>query len=252
MELADSRSQFWAGTSFLLTSAIFQPMFANLSNIFGRQPLLLCALAFFTAGSLIACLAQSFPVLLVGRSIQGVGGGGIASMVMVIFAEIVPLKQRPRYFALVQMAWALGTISGPVIGGLFVEKATWRWIFYINFPFCAIGFATVPWIVRLKSPVVPLGDKLNKIDWVGTGIFIFSMTTLLVGITAGGVQYPWSSWKVLLLIWLGVVGAVGTFFWSRQRTIDPFLNLEVVRPWSTFAVYFCGLLQGLIVSAVQA
>jgi MFS family permease len=103
-----SSDAFWAGTSYLLTSAVFQPFIAALSDLFGRQQLLLLSLIFFSAGALICALADGFTVLLAGRSIQGIGGGGIITLGQVIFSDIVPLRQRPKYFSFVLGAWAIG------------------------------------------------------------------------------------------------------------------------------------------------
>lgn len=100
---------FWAGTSYLLSSAVFQPFIADLSDAFGRQPLLQTSLVFFAAGSIICAQAGNFRVLLAGRTLKGIGGGGIITMGQVVFADIVPLRQRAKWFALVQVAWALGT-----------------------------------------------------------------------------------------------------------------------------------------------
>jgi predicted MFS family arabinose efflux permease len=102
---------FWAGTSYLLSSAVFQPFIADLSDIFGRRQLLQASIVLFTAGSIICARAGSFPVLLAGRCIKGIGGGGIITMGQVVFADIVPLRQRAKWFALVLVAWALGKIN---------------------------------------------------------------------------------------------------------------------------------------------
>jgi multidrug resistance protein len=124
---------FWAGTSYLLTSAVFQPLIAALSDIFGRKEMLLASLVLFTLGTVLcAPVAKDFAVLFAGRSIQGIGGGGVITLGQVIFADLVPLRQRPKYFSLVLAAWALGCVLGPLIGGLFVEHGGWRWCFYIN------------------------------------------------------------------------------------------------------------------------
>ena len=104
-----------------------------MSDLFGRKELLLISIGFFTLGTLLcAPLAKNFDVLLTGRALQGIGGGGIITMGQVIFSDIIPLRQRPKYFSMVLIAWALGTVLGPLLGGLFVEKANWKWCFYIN------------------------------------------------------------------------------------------------------------------------
>jgi MFS family permease len=104
-----------------LACAVFQPFIAALSDIFGRRELLLPSLLFFTVGSIICAVAQKFAVLLAGRCIQGIGGGGVIVGAQIIFADIIPLRQRPKWFSLVLIAWAIGTVLGPLIGGLFVS-----------------------------------------------------------------------------------------------------------------------------------
>ncbi len=124
---------FWAGTSYLLSSAVCQPFIAALSDIFGYTEVLFLSVMFFTLGTLLcAPVARGFSVFFVGRSLQGIGGGGIITMGQVIFADMVPLRDRPKYFSFVLAAWALGSVFGPVIGGLFVERLAWRWCFYLN------------------------------------------------------------------------------------------------------------------------
>lgn len=104
---------FWAGTSYLLSSAVFQPFISDLSEIFGRRQLIQASLVFFTIGSVICARAGNFRVLLAGRCLKGIGGGGIITMGQVVFADIVPLRQRAKWFALVLVAWALGKRGSP-------------------------------------------------------------------------------------------------------------------------------------------
>jgi MFS family permease len=120
---------FWAGTSFLLASATFQPFIGALSDIFGRRGLLLGCIFLFALGSLLACLAHEFRLLLAGRTLQGIGGGGIIVLVLVICTDIIPLRQRPQFTSYVQIPWGVGTVSGPLIGAAFAEKVTWRWMY---------------------------------------------------------------------------------------------------------------------------
>jgi MFS family permease len=127
---------------------VCQPFIAALSDIFGRKEMLLTSVLFFTLGTVLcAPVAKDFTVFFVGRSVQGIGGGGIITMGQVIFADIVPLRQRPKYFSLVLAAWALGSVLGPLIGGLFVEHVIWTWCFYIN-----VRAACLP-ILRLLIPM---------------------------------------------------------------------------------------------------
>ena len=196
---------FWTGTSYLLTQSVLQPFIVSLSDIFGRRLFYLISLAFFTIGTLLCCLSQNFTELLAGRSIQGIGGGGLLSLGLVIVTDIVPLRQRPIYVGINQIAWALGSVSGPLIGGLFVQHTTWRWIFYINFPFCGIGFLTVPLVMRLRANRASVRDRLlHDVDWIGGFLFVSSTCSFLIGVTWGGAQYPWTSWRTLVPMIVGV------------------------------------------------
>lgn len=110
---------FWAGTSFLLTATVFQPVIGSLSNIFGRKPLVLASLVFFFVGAIVASVAPSghgMGTLLVGRSIQGIGGGGIIVLSEIIPTDLVPLRQRGAYLSTIGAMWAVGSVSGPLIG----------------------------------------------------------------------------------------------------------------------------------------
>jgi MFS family permease len=101
---------FWSGTSFLLTSTVFQPVLGSFSNIFGRKPILFISLALFGAGAIIAALANNFEVVLIGRSIQGVGGGGIITLTEIVVTDLVPLRLRGQWFSFVTSAWAIGRL----------------------------------------------------------------------------------------------------------------------------------------------
>lgn len=125
---------FWSGTSFLLASTVFQPSFASFSEVFGRKPILLIALGLFTAGAVIAAVSHSFAVLLLGRTIQGIGGGGIQALSNVIITDLAPLKERGKYVGIIAMTWAVGSVAGPVIGGVLVEKSSWVGTILVSVP----------------------------------------------------------------------------------------------------------------------
>lgn len=107
---------FWSGTSFLLTSTVFQPVIGSISHIFGRKPLIYISLVTFLAGAIIAAVANNFTVILVGRSIQGVGGGGIICLTEIVVTDLVPLRERGKWFSLFSAMWSVGTVIGPLLG----------------------------------------------------------------------------------------------------------------------------------------
>lgn len=116
---------FWAATSYLLTSTVFQPTIASFSNVFGRRWVTTTSVILFLAGLLISGLAQNFTVLLAGRTVQGIGGGGIIVLTQLIICDLIPLRLRGQYFGIISGMYAIGSVSGPLLGGAFSEKVTW-------------------------------------------------------------------------------------------------------------------------------
>ena len=170
---------------------------------------------------------------------------------MVIFSDIIPLRQRPKYLSLIQIMWAFGTIAGPVVGGLFAQHASWRWVFIINFPFCALSLVAVPLVVKLESRRSSIKEKFLRVDWFGGFVFVASFTSFLMGLTWGGVQFPWSSFRTLVPLLVGILGVGATFAWEKWGAKQPFIRLAICDSLSTGAVYFGAIVQGLLVSDVR-
>ncbi|KJY01044.1 hypothetical protein TI39_contig305g00015 [Zymoseptoria brevis] len=168
---------FWIASSYLLANAVVQPIMAGLADIVGRRSITFSALCIFILGSIICCVANDLVTMLVGRTIQGIGGGGVLSVNLIILSDLIPLRVRPKYLSIMQLTVRVGFNIAPIIGGAFVKVTTWRWLFYINLPFCAIGLAIIPFVLRYKRPISTFEEKLSKIDWIGSFAFIIGMTT---------------------------------------------------------------------------
>jgi MFS family permease len=175
---------FWMGTSFLLASTVFQPTFASFSHIFGRQPVLLAALSLFTVGSVLCAVAHNVALMLAGRVVQGIGAGGLLALTYVIATDLVTLRERGKWFSLISLTWAIGSVMGPVVGGALAEKE-WRWIFWINLPFCGITFVAIPVVLTLRRKSGTFDKKLWSFDWAGAVIFIASLTAILIPLSWG-------------------------------------------------------------------
>ncbi|KAF9887265.1 hypothetical protein FE257_010393 [Aspergillus nanangensis] len=237
---------FWSGTSFLLCSTVFQPNFAALSNIFGRRPMVVIAVTFFFVGTVVAAVAKNFTYMLVGRSIQGVGGGGIMALTEVIVTDIIPLRLRGQYFGIVSGMWSIGSVTGPILGGGFAQSVTWRWIFYINFPFIGVGIVLV--VLFLKLNIIPTSwaQKLRQIDYIGTVLFVGSISSFLIPLTWGGVLYSWSSWRTLVPLLIGVAGLAIFSVYETRYANDPIVPASIFQN-RTAAISFLGsVLQGLV------
>ncbi|KAB8223966.1 major facilitator superfamily domain-containing protein [Aspergillus novoparasiticus] len=241
----DATSTFWVGSAYLVPSAGFQPIMASLSDIYGRRKVLTTALALFVIGSIVGCIAHNMATLLAGRVIQGIGGGGLIPLATIIITDLVPLRPRPKYAALVQASMALGTILGPLIGGAFLEHTSpstgWRWVFYINFPLSTLA-GVMLFSVKFKRG----GTRLRTVDWFGQALFLASISIVLIGLSWGGVQYPWGSYHTLVPLCLGVGGIVVTGCWEFLGTDNPFVRISVLKDGSCLAVYAASIVQGIV------
>jgi MFS family permease len=106
------------------------PVWVTLSNGFGRRQIMLVVLTLFAVGAIVCGVANNYTVILVGRTIQGLGGGGLIGLTTVLITDMVPLRDRGRFYALISIVWAVGSTTGPIIGGSLAQKGQWRWIFW--------------------------------------------------------------------------------------------------------------------------
>ncbi|KAI9816628.1 MAG: hypothetical protein M1832_005013 [Thelocarpon impressellum] len=237
---------FWSGTSFLLTSTVFQPTWASLSHAFGRKPMILSALTLFAAGAIIAAVANDFTLLLVGRSVQGAGGGGIIALTYVIVTDLVTLRERGKWFGLISMQWAIGSVSGPIIGGAFAQNVSWRWIFWINLPFCGIAFVMIPLALRLYQKKNAFLVKLGQVDWIGSVIFVASITSILVPLSWGGVMYSWGHWRTLVPLIVGAGGLLLFILYSKCIPAEPLIRGSIFKSGTAVVTYLGTVLHGII------
>lgn len=217
-----------------------------MSHACGRKPILLLSVLLFTVGAIVAAVAQNFTTLLVGRSIQGIGGGGINSLFEILITDLVPLRQRGTYFGFQSLTWALGSVSGPIIGGAFAQSVTWRWLFWINLPFCGLGFVALPICLRLQKRPGSVVSRLVRFDWTGAVLLTASITSFLMPVSWGGSLFPWSSWHTLVPLILGVFGIAGFITFELYVAEGPLIPLYIFRYRTALINYFGTLVQGII------
>jgi MFS family permease len=219
----------------------------------GPQQLLIASIASFAFGTAFCALAHDVAVMLVGHCVQGLGGGGVVAITQVVFSDLVPLRERPKYFSVVLGSWATGSIVGPMVGGALVERASWRWCFHVNFPFCAISFVAACVFIRPgRASTAPLAQKLGQVDWAGAVLFVASLTSFLVGLSWGGVQHPWTSPATKAPIAAGMVGVALFLGWQVYRGENSLLPLTLFRSVSSVAAFYGALVNGLVVSFAPA
>ncbi|RMD40088.1 hypothetical protein DV735_g5060, partial [Chaetothyriales sp. CBS 134920] len=164
---ASSTGYSWVGSAYNLASASSSPVWGKISDIWGRKPIILLANAVFMVGSLVAGLANSIGMLIAARAIQGIGGGGLVVLVYVCVGDLFSMRDRPKWYAIMGMTWALASGVGPIIGGAFTEKVTWRWCFYINLPLDGLSLFLLLFFLQLSTPKTAFLEGIKAVDWVG-------------------------------------------------------------------------------------
>ncbi|RAL67730.1 hypothetical protein DID88_008464 [Monilinia fructigena] len=202
----------WYGSAYLLTTTALQPTFGRIYTIFSIKLTFIVAIIIFEIGSLVCATAPNSTALIVGRAIAGIGVGGLFSGAIVILAYCLPLRKRPAAFGLIGGMWGIASVAGPLLGGVFTDRVSWRWCFYINLPIGAIAIAVIAIylkIHRAKNPEnLSILARIQKLDLIGTAILIPGVICLLLALQWGGTTYPWSSAKIIALL----VGSALLFF----------------------------------------
>ena len=236
----------WIGSGYLLAAAASAPVWGKISDIFGRKAVILTANVVFMAGSLIAALAVSSGMLIGARIIQGIGGGGLVILVYVCIGDLFSMRERPKYYGIIGMVWAFASGVGPIVGGAFTQKVSWRWCFYINLPLDGISLIFLTFFLKLSNPRTPLVEGLKSIDWIGVITIVGGVVMFLFGMGSGGITHPWDSAFVLCLIIGGVV-TIALFFVNESRYAKyPVIPLRLFRDSSNLAALGICFIHGFV------
>lgn len=194
---------FWAGIAYLLGVVVTQPLYTAVSDVFGRKPTLYFGLLLFALGSLVFAVARNMITVVVGRVLQGVGGGGMDLMAEVIVADMTTLQERSLYLGLLAIPTAIGSILGPTLGALFTANVSWRWIGWINLPILGAAVVLVVFFLRLRPVESDVATKLRRVDWGGAALSLVGVTVFVVPLSWANALYPWRSWETLVPLLLG-------------------------------------------------
>ncbi|SPO02135.1 related to putative multidrug transporter [Cephalotrichum gorgonifer] len=241
---------FWSGTGFLLASAVFQPVVISLSFTFGRCNLIYATSLLFAVGSVVAAIAKSFNVVIIGRVIQGGGGGGIIALTGILVTDLIPLSERGKYISVMAAIWAVGTVTGPLIGAGFAQDVSWRWIFWMNLPIIAVADAMVFFFLKLQRIPGGAWGKLARFDVVGGLLFVAGSTSFLFGVSSGGISYDWDSWQTLvsMIVGAGLMAACG--FWevmfAERFGVEPLIDCGIFSNWTIMSSFLQTILHGAI------
>src|SRR5476649_319879 len=213
----------WVVTAYLLTGTASTPLYGKLSDIYGRRGLMLAGIGIFIAGSLACALAPSMTALILGRALQGLGGGGLMALAQTIIADIVSPRERGRYQGYIGAVFASSSVGGPVLGGFLTEHLDWSLIFWINLPLGLAALGMTSSVLRL----VPFHPRKHKLDLIGAALMMAASIALLLALSWGGRRFDWISGPIGALL---LVSAVlwGLFAWRLVSTREPFLPLTVL------------------------
>lgn len=219
----DVENLSWVVTAYLLTATASTPLYGKLSDIYGRRTVMLTGIAIFMAGSVVCALAPNMGTLIIGRAVQGLGGGGLMSLAQTIIADIVTPRERGRYQGYIGAVFASSSIGGPVLGGVLTEWVHWSLIFWINLPLGLVALAMTSNALRH----VPLQRRNHALDLFGAALMMLAAISLLLALTWGGVRFPWLSWPIIALL-LGSALLWALFSWRLVSAREPFLPMTVL------------------------
>jgi EmrB/QacA subfamily drug resistance transporter len=212
----------WVVTAYSLAMVASMPLYGKLGDLYGRKQMVLTAIAVFLAGSVLCGSARTMDQLLVARFVQGLGGGGLGALAMATIADIVPARNLGRWLGYQGVIYAIASVAGPVVGGLFVEHLSWRWAFFVNIPVGVVAALIVATNLRL-----PYRRVRHSLDIGGAVLLTAGLACLVLLATLGGHDIAWTSFGAIALA-VGVV-VLGVAFIAREsRAREPVLPPRLV------------------------
>ncbi|TFC20812.1 MFS transporter [Cryobacterium algoritolerans] len=211
----------WLFSSYLLAQAVSVPVYAKLADTLGRKPIVLVGIGLFLLGSVLCGLAWSMPVLIAFRAIQGLGAGAVQPMAVTIAGDIYTVIERAKVQGYLASVWAVSSVVGPTLGGLFSQFLSWRWIFFVNIPLCILAAAML-----LRTFHETVAPRRHRIDYLGAGLLTGALSLLILAVLEGGQTWAWNSPASVGAFGLGAVLLIG-FGFAERRAAEPVLPLWV-------------------------
>lgn len=211
----------WLFSAYLLGQAVTTPIYAKLSDVFGRKPILLLGIAMFLAGSILCAAAWNMLALIVFRAIQGIGAGAVQPTAMTIVGDVYTVAERARVQGYLASVWAISSVVGPMLGGVFSQLGIWRGVFIINIPLCLLA----AWMFSRHFHET-LTPRHRSVDVLGAALLAAAMTSLVLAVLGGGQTWAWRSTPSIAAFTAGAV-LLTAFVWVERRAEEPILPLWV-------------------------
>ncbi|MFJ6616266.1 MFS transporter [Kitasatospora sp. NPDC091335] len=213
----------WVVTAYLLASTAATPLWGKLGDMYGRKRFFQASIVIFLLGSVLCGIAQNMGELIAFRALQGLGGGGLMVLSQAIVGDLVAPRDRGRYQGLFGAVFGVTSVLGPLLGGVFVDHLSWRWVFYINLPIGIVALVVIAAVLHGTEV-----RREHRIDYPGTALIAAVATCLVLMTSLGGTTWAWSSWQI---VGLGVLGLVLllAFVLVERTAVEPVLPLRLFR-----------------------
>lgn len=237
-DLGGASNMLWVTTAYLLTSTIAMPIYGKLGDMFGRKYLFCGSLVFFVSGSVVCSLANSMVMLIAGRALQGIGGGGQIILSQAIVADIFPPRERGKFMGIMGAAFGMSAVLGPMLGGIFTDALSWHWCFIINIPLGIIALIAAAKFLPHRNHGK---HDVKSIDIPGAMTMAIATACFILGISFGGNTFAWTSPVIIGLFAAALVAAIA-FVAIERRASDPFIPLALFRNRNFLLCTCAGLL----------
>ena len=211
----------WLFSVYLLAQAVTVPIYAKLSDVVGRKPIILIGVGLFLLGSILCGFAWSMPALIAFRAVQGLGAGAVQPMSITIVGDIYSLTERARVQGYLASVWGISSVVGPLMGGIFSQLGAWRGVFFINIPLCIIA----GWML-IRSFHEKVEPRRHKVDYLGAALLTVSLTLIILAVLEGGQAWAWNSPQSIGAFGIGGL-LLAVFIFVETRATEPILPLWV-------------------------
>jgi EmrB/QacA subfamily drug resistance transporter len=229
----------WVVTAYLLTSTAATPLWGKISDLRGRRPVFQATIVVFLIGSLICAFAGNIEVMILGRAVQGLGGGGLMSLALAVIGDVIPPRERGKYQGLFGAVFGVSSVAGPLLGGLFTDTLGWQWIFLINIP---IGIAAL--VVTSLALKLHHVRREASVDYLGAATIVVSVTSLILYLSWAGPDLGWTSTLGIGLL-VTAVGCALLFAFVETRAKEPILPPELFRHWTFVSNILFAMIMGV-------
>ena len=211
----------WLFSIYLLAQAVSVPLYAKFSDMVGRKPIILIGISLFLLGSVLCGFAWSMPALIAFRALQGLGAGAVQPMSITIAGDIYTVAERAKTQAYLASVWAVSSVVGPTLGGVFSQYLSWRWIFFVNVPLCILAVVLLVRVFHEK-----IERKKHTVDYLGATLLTVALSLVILAVLEGGQAWAWDSWQSIGAFAIGAVLIVA-FVFVERRAAEPVLPLWV-------------------------